>query len=122
MAGWQRIGVVISVLWLIGPPTYLFIDTNMRANQATMSCSRAFNELAWKFTREGKRAEADEADRERAKCGEHQGHMTLGQALNLLVKGDLETLIVWAPVALLWILGGIIFATVRWVKRGFATS
>jgi len=26
MSGWQRIGVVISILWLIGVPIYLMVD------------------------------------------------------------------------------------------------
>jgi hypothetical protein len=29
MSGWQRIGVVISVLWLVGLPVYVLIDHNL---------------------------------------------------------------------------------------------
>ena len=43
------------------------------------------------------------------------------QAFEPFIKGNIETVIVWAPVALLWILGGTIFATVRWIKRGFTS-
>lgn len=120
LSGWQRIDVVISVLWIIGLPTFLFIDT-IRANEHGAACFRDFSELSWKLSREGKQAEAAEADRERDKCWNHQGHITPIQAFEPFIKGNIETVIVWAPVALLWILGGTIFATVRWIKRGFTS-
>ena len=38
MSGWQRIGVVISILWLVGLPIFLMIDTNRRANDFYSDC------------------------------------------------------------------------------------
>ena len=106
MSGWQRIGVVISVLWLIGLPTFLFIDTNIRQTKRGAVCVRGFIELSGKLAREGKQAESDEANRESYRCWEHQGHVTPMQAFQPFVSGTFETLIVWAPVVILWILKG----------------
>jgi hypothetical protein len=34
MTGWQRIGVVISVLRLIGSPSYILVSKNKAANES----------------------------------------------------------------------------------------
>jgi hypothetical protein len=38
MSGWQWIGVVISVLWLVGLPLYIITTTNNRANTEYLEC------------------------------------------------------------------------------------
>ena len=38
MKGWPGIGVLISVLWLVGVPIYLMVDTNNTAKVVYQSC------------------------------------------------------------------------------------
>jgi hypothetical protein len=38
MSGWQRIGVVISVLWLVGQPVYVQMHENQRIHNLVMNC------------------------------------------------------------------------------------
>ena len=38
LSGWQRIGVVISVLWLIASPIYLLVTKNEAANKSYAAC------------------------------------------------------------------------------------
>src|SRR5262249_57203663 len=41
MSDWQRLGVLISVLWLVGMPIYLMVDTNNTAGVVYQSCIRS---------------------------------------------------------------------------------
>jgi len=38
MSGWQRIGVVISVLWLVSLPLYVAMDHNSRVRWRNVDC------------------------------------------------------------------------------------
>jgi hypothetical protein len=38
MGGWQRIGVVISVLWLLGLPSYMLMSHNLRVQERYVDC------------------------------------------------------------------------------------
>jgi hypothetical protein len=74
LGGWMRIAVVLSVLWIIGFPTYVFL---------TIDCPVCFTDPF------------------------------------VLVFISAGTLI---SLALFWILGGVIFWTIRWIWRGFVGS
>jgi hypothetical protein len=41
MSGWQRIGAVISILWLVGFPIFLFIDANRSHSEVLQYCLKA---------------------------------------------------------------------------------
>src|SRR5512139_1333927 len=41
MNGWQRIGVLSSILWFVGIPIYLVINTNNTAASVYQSCIRS---------------------------------------------------------------------------------
>jgi hypothetical protein len=75
LGGWPRIGVVLSVLWIIGFWAWAFLTHNPR----------------W-------------------------GSFIEAVDIKFLV---LLTLVV---LALFWILGAVIFWTIRWIWRGFAGS
>src|SRR6516164_2697415 len=45
MSGWQRIGVVLSVLWIVGYPIYSFIDENESNERAYRTCQKTAFEL-----------------------------------------------------------------------------
>ncbi len=40
LSGWGRLGVVISVLWIIAFPSYLTVDTNNQANEFYQWCRK----------------------------------------------------------------------------------
>jgi hypothetical protein len=75
LGGWMRIGVVLSVLWIIGVWTYAFLTYDRYWGDFTETVDMKF------------------------------------LALLTLVS-----------LALFWILGGVIFWAVRWIRRGFVGS
>jgi hypothetical protein len=93
MSGWQRIGVVISVLWLVGLPVYVLIDHNLSGAVPPMT---PLDLIALFAT--GK--------------GAYRGG-----------EPDPYWWIIWiavlGPIALFWLVGWIVLGTVRWVRRGF---
>jgi hypothetical protein len=113
MSGWLRIGVVLSVLWIVGYPTYFFIDYNSRAWDRRQTClnlrTTVFSELS--------------SDQLWDKCNQLAGFLEL----SYFVSGGRDALLFWwtyvlMPLALLWIFGGVIFWTVRWIRRGFTKA
>src|SRR5262249_41052023 len=51
MSGWLRIGVVLSVLWIVGQPIYFFINHNNHAWERRQGCldlqSTIYSELSY---------------------------------------------------------------------------
>ena len=45
MSGWQKIGAVISVLWLIGLPTYFVVHSSMNADHLYDECMKSVADL-----------------------------------------------------------------------------
>jgi hypothetical protein len=115
MSGWQRIGVVLSVLWLVGLPVYLMNDTNMRAQDQFIDCKMAQERgLRWGTEADCKRAAGfmEWADLAQMFRGDPQDIYTTYRARGMWV-------FLLGPVVLLWLVGWIVFGTVRWVRRGF---
>jgi hypothetical protein len=127
MSGWQRIGVLISVLWFVGTPIYLMVDTNNTAGAVYQSCIRsadlAFEPGGFEGDNPG---ELKTAERRCARSF-YNMRMSPRKLMRLLLgmEGE-ETPIVWAiilgPIILFWLVGGATFATVRWARRWFASS
>jgi hypothetical protein len=112
MSGWRRIGVVISVLWLLAVPSYLVISSYGLADGYYKRCiDRASAHSVEEYIKARNDCSADS----------NSIRILPEQMLEtLLLKGDyFEGLIVWAmiliPIALLW----IVFGMVRWIARGF---
>jgi hypothetical protein len=113
MSGWQRIGVVISILWLIGLPTYLMVDMNHRAMAWRTSC--IINGVMQNLVG-NKREVAVQT------CERNYNGMTISPAeviANLSSGGVSVWAVLLAPIAILWIVGGGTIWTVRWIGRGF---
>ncbi len=108
MSGWQRIGVVISVLWLVGLPPYIIGTTNSRANSEYVDCqvnnNGGTNQAAHNY------------------CAHMRDLSVVSFSQVFLETPDAGWVwgIILAPIAALWIVGGIIFGTIRWIGRGFA--
>jgi hypothetical protein len=127
MSGWQRIGVLISVLWFAGMPIYLMVDTTNTAEVVYQSCIRsadlAFQPGGFEGDNPG---ELKSAERQCARSF-YNTRMPPGKLMRLLLgREGQETLIVWTmilvPIILFWVVGGATFATVRWIRRRLASS
>ena len=46
MRRWQKIGILLSVIWMIGIPIYVMIDSNRRANEFYGMCRRLESSIA----------------------------------------------------------------------------
>ncbi len=123
-SGWQRLGVVISVLWAVGAPIYAMVDTNHRAGENYGHCySIAYKTYGPGPTANETRLQIAEAECRRAL---DSAAMPPQKLLDVLLGKGSEpggAAILWGiilvPIALLWLIGGTIIGTVRWVATGF---
>lgn len=127
MSGWQRLGVVISVLWLLGAPIYFIGDTNATANRVYSMC------LSHEWSLTG-RTDYKVAEAKCLPIFDELG-MSVPKLLNTLFTESNEPRMgsgwpgraaLWGmlliPLVIFWLLGGLISRTVRWVARGFQHS
>jgi hypothetical protein len=123
MSGWRRIGVLISLLWFVGIPIYLIVNTNNTAGVVYQSCIRsadlAFEPGGFEGDNPG---ELKVAERRCARSFDNM-RMSPGKLIRLLLGRDSEeTRIVWTiilvPIAFFWLVGSAAVATVRWIRRG----
>jgi len=101
MDGWKRLGIVISIVWILGAGFYTLKITTDRSVELG-------NRLA------------DECNGDRA--GMDDKCMEIGLALSISrIPGDrIEAVFVaFGPVLFAWIIGYPIF---RWIRRGFASG
>jgi hypothetical protein len=116
MSGWQRIGVVISVLWLVGLPIYLQMHENQRIYNLVMNCIDA--------RLPGDAAAGATFDQVLQYCTRVYGPYWSWGELVRLFRDDVFVF-VWfsgfllAPIVLFWLVDWIVLSTVRWVRRGF---
>src|SRR5262249_12846410 len=101
--GWQRIGIVASVIWAIGAPIYLDHAAQQNAMEAFGSYYEACrdnpsSELDWRF--------------ERARWASD----TVTRYQLLSVNGVVVALV---PVGLGWLLAYALVYLVRWIRAGF---
>ena len=113
MSGWQRIGVIISVLWLMGLPVYLLIDMYRESTKYTDLLEDVC--VATRNSPEGAQTLTEECFRNAIVAG--------GNEFRTLVAQTFKDVFLWiillGPIALLWLVGWIVLGTVRWVRRGF---
>jgi hypothetical protein len=110
MSGWQRIGVVISVLWLVGLPVYVLNDNNQRVYNNVLDC----------ITPE-KLAGGATFDQVLQRCHAVYGpYLSWGDLARFFRDNvEMSTGFLLGPIILLWLVGWIVLGTVRWVRRGF---
>ena len=113
MSGWQKIAVLVSILWMIGLPIYLMIDSNRRASEFCNVCRKVESNLAFEMT----------AEQQHEACWRSAKFMTPTVLAQTLIAGNADTVTLWffmlAPLVIFWVIGGIILATVRRIRRGF---
>jgi len=117
MSGWQRLGVVISVLWFVGLPIYVLVDTNRRAIDYQSDCIIIRMRADPPRGSDAERAAA--LQRIEDVCQELSGHMTWGEMFRFFADNKDMWAILLGPIILLWLVGAIVLGTVRWVRRGF---
>jgi hypothetical protein len=109
MSGWPKIGVVASVLWLIGLPTYLVVHSSMNADHLYDECMKSVADL----TRE--------EQHETCLTSSHLGAVTPRIIGHALIAGNSDTAALWTmmlgPVVLLWSIGVITLDAVRRIRR-----
>jgi hypothetical protein len=123
MSRWQRIGVVISVLWLIASPIYLLVTKNEAANKTYAAC---IEESSMTSTRMRQMGQYDQADawehHSNDWCLRAAGYMSPVGLAHALLEGSYHSAVLWGvllgPVALLWLVGTLVIGTVRRVGRG----
>ena len=109
MSGWQRIGVVISVLWLVGLPVYLQWYENERIYNLVLNCIDA------------RLPDADSTfDQALQFCkGVYGPYVTYGDLARAFRDDRVMLGLLLVPIVLFWTVGGIVLGAVRWVRRGF---
>ena len=92
MSAWQRIGIVLSLLWVFGFPIYLVIDQNRHANEGDRLCRDTTSTMASRWRREG-RSDLAEAQEKVApqECREGAGYTTLSELARGLFMGGTNT-------------------------------
>jgi hypothetical protein len=94
--------VVLSVLWIVAVPTYLFFDHNSNASDRRRTC----------LDLETKYAPELGFDQIWDKCNQQAGFMSLSDLVNAHDAWVLWLFFVLLPFVLFWILGGVTFWTV----------
>ena len=104
--GWLRIGVV---LWLIGFPIYSHIDEDKSNWKHYNTCIDIHTKY---FPNPDPKADI------LGTCRKSAFDLTRP----ILLNDRFWIFFVAVPLALFWILGGVIFWTIRWIRRGFVGS
>jgi hypothetical protein len=111
MITWRKIGVVVSVLWLIGLPIFVMFDSNRRASEFYAWCRSAESRYATDMTPE----------QQLELCTRSARFMTPSLLVQVLIAGNADTFAMWilmlGPVAVFWLIFGIIFVAVRSIRN-----
>jgi len=122
MKGWQRVGVAVSVLWLIGVPIYLMVDANGIAAAVYQTCIRSADLAFEPGGFEGNNPDELKVAERRCSRTFYSTRTSPEKLMRLLLgkEGD-DTLIVWAiillPIILFWLVAGATVGTIRWIRR-----
>lgn len=123
VGGWQRIGVVVTVLWVVCSPIYLMVDTNQHAAAFQRGCIST----AYRIWFEGN---VNPSDAERTakleQCRQSADYMTASKLSHEFLAFDSASAFLWllliVPIGAFWVAAGALLGTVRWIRKGFAES
>ena len=115
--------MVISVLWLIGLPVYIVIKANRWAQYEYSSCLNNLSQANADVRASGQEVPKG-LEGPHDFCLEAASFVTASDFARALVDGSSGSARLWRlmllPIAALWLLGGIGFATLRWIAKGFS--
>ena len=113
VSGWQKFGVLVSIVWMIGLPICVMIDSNRRASEFYNMCRKVESNLASAMTTE----------QQHEACWRSAKFITPTVLAQTLIAGNADTVTLWffmlAPLVIFWVIGCIILSTVRRIRRGF---
>ena len=111
VSGWQKFGVLVSIVWMIGLPICVMIDSNRRASEFYNMCRKVESNLASAMTTE----------QQHEACWRSAKFITPTVLAQTLIAGNADTATLWffmlGPPAIFWAIGGTILATVRRIRR-----
>jgi hypothetical protein len=116
ISGWQRIGVVASIIWFFAGG---FIGNNLAIDNADTRTSLWFNSCVAANKRQfGEYGPYEQVwtpcwnqfSSQHSKNWEESGHWLVALAFALI------------PLPIAWLLGWLIISTTRWVARGFGAE
>jgi len=126
LGGWQRIGVIISIVWFLGWGAFLWIDAvNQNANLFKVQfgiCMQVHDDAigllrpAEKNYRE--RSEQIESDFKR--CKDKAENLFIKQAANNRADIPILLAVDFGSVVIGWLIVWGMVGMARWVRRGFA--
>jgi hypothetical protein len=112
MRRWLKIVILLSIIWMIVIPIYVMIDSNRRANEFYDMCRRLESSIASDLTT---------AEQQYEICWRSAKFMTPSGLVQTLIAGNADTITLWffilGPLVIFWIAGGLLLATVRWIRR-----
>lgn len=103
LGGWQRIGIVLSGLWLFGYGGPYFIDRMDAADDSASNAQRLCSQYG--------DPNEDCSNRYRETIGEYQGAALITWSITVL-----------PPIPIAWGLAYAATWAFRWIKRGFAQT
>ena len=111
MRGWQKFGVLVPIVWIIGLPICVMIDSNRRASEFYNMCRKVESNLASAMTTE----------QQHEACWRSAKFITPTVLAQTLIAGNADTATFWffmlGPVVIFWAIGSIILATMRRLRR-----
>jgi hypothetical protein len=119
MSGRQRLGIVLSLMWVVAGPLWLLIATNAQASRDYENCLRIVDNVVDGY------ADADGRERAYNRMSDRCQHTYLLSTTSLpqmIADEDTKkvlTFLVCGPLAVLWLLGAIAIVSRRWISRGF---
>jgi hypothetical protein len=122
MGRWQRIGAVISVLWLIGSPLYLLVTENEPADRSYAACIEDSLTTSTRMREKGQQDEADTWELHSYDwCLRAAGYMSPVGLAHAFLEGNYHSAMLWGfllgPIALLWLVGSLVIGKVRRAGR-----
>jgi hypothetical protein len=125
MNGWNRLFVVVAVVWMLIAPFLLVAENNKPAERLFSLCSDAAYHLYGSSS--SSQLDMDRYRAEEAKCSAAlvRGLVGLPEMLGAMIgAGDWKLgAVAWGfiliPLALLWIVAWGVGRVVRWVAAGF---
>ena len=123
MNGWPRIGVVLTVLWIIGFPCYLVTGTNSRAASEYTDCMVRAGKSYASHAQQNPAAPQTLKNMQEGCAGMRDASTVSFAGLFLNDGPHSWSSVLWAitliPIAILWVVGSIMIVTLRWILRGF---
>jgi hypothetical protein len=128
LSGWQRIGIVVSVIWFVGFAGYVWIDSNRHSDDFHISQLKLCGDI-WDTEMERAFQSKNDADKDRKLAAAHEKHKQCKddatalffrsaegnrEAIPLLLAIDLGTVVAG------WLIVWFLVSVAKWIRRGFA--